>query len=241
MQSITQIVAPPAAVLDCACGPGHLVLGLARMGYVTHGADISPAMIRIARRHARELASNAQFTVAAWHDLPRKVPRRFDVVLCTGNAIAHCHGEREMLHALRGMYAVLKPGGALYLDTRCWEDYRRRRVRFDTFNAKVINGERLIWLNVRHYPPRFTDPHLIEVVVITEQGGGTAVKSFPVTYYPFRAEDLTRRLRAAGFDETRTDFDADAPSYHVTCRAGIPEAVAQLPVAGRPGGRPLRQ
>ncbi len=209
-----------AAILDCACGAGSLTLSLARRGFQAHGADISPGMVRIARRHARELGINARFTVAGWVQQPKQIRRRFDMILCVGNAIGHCSGEREMLDAVQAMHGMLKPGGALYLDTRCWETYRKERVRFDTFSGRVVQGEHLNWLNVRHYPPRFTDPHLIEVVIIKDRGGDTSVKSYPVTYWPFRRAELRKRLKAVGFVGVTDTFAAGANWYSVTARRG---------------------
>jgi 2-polyprenyl-3-methyl-5-hydroxy-6-metoxy-1,4-benzoquinol methylase len=208
----------PTAILDCACGPGHLALELAHRGYLVVGTDISREMIRIAKQHAREFHLPARFAVCAWADLPQKVRRQFGLVLCAGNAIGHCRNGREMIRALRAMHDVLKPGGVLHLDTRWWERYRESKDRFSTFRAKTVDGERLIWLNVRHYPRRFQDPHLIEVVVVTVGAdGATSTESFPVTYYPFRVGELKRRLRAAGFRDLEVGLRGDA-WYSVTAQ-----------------------
>ncbi len=227
MEALLARLSPGASALDCACGPGHLALGLAQRGYRTHGSDLSPANIRIARRHARELASDARFTAAAWAELPHKVRRGFDLVICAGNAIGHCRGAREMLAALRGMHAVLNPGGLLYLDTRRWENRRRAKVRFQAFRAKLVGGERVTWLLVNDYPRRFEAAHLIEVVVLRERQGATAVRSFPVTYYPFRRSEIKQRLRIAGFTNIAVS-DQDQDRYSVT--AEKPSSVARRPL-----------
>jgi SAM-dependent methyltransferase len=221
LQRALQQAGPSAAILDCACGPGRLVLGLAKRGRRVWGTDASQGMIRVARRRARTLGLKPKFAAAQFAELPRKLHRRFDVVICGGNAIGHCHGERGMLAGLRGIHAALRPGGAVFLDTRCWETYRRQRVRFDTFAPKTVEDERLIWLNVRHYPRQLTAPHLIEVVIISDRGGQTSVQSFPVTYYPFRVADLKRRLRVAGFEDIRTIYLRDANWYRVAARRAL--------------------
>jgi len=218
LQRALQQAGPSAAILDCACGPGRLVLGLAKRGCRVWGADASQGMIRVARRRARTLGMKPKFAVAEFAELPQKLHRRFNLVICEGNAIGHCHGERGMLAGVRGIHAALRPGGTLLLNTRCWETYRKQRIRFDTFAPKTVEGERLIWLNVRHYARRFTAPHLIEVVVISEGEGQTTVRSFPVTYHPFRVVDLKRRLRAVGFEDIRTTYQRDANWYKVVAR-----------------------
>jgi SAM-dependent methyltransferase len=221
LQRALQQAGPAAAVLDCACGPGRLVLGLAKRGWRVWGTDASQSMIRVARRRTRTLGLKPRFAVAQFAELPRKLHRRFDLVICAGNAIGHCRGERGMLAGLRGIHAVLRPGGALLLDTRCWETYRKQRVRFDTFAPKTVEGERLTWLNVRHYPRQFTAAHLIEVAIVSEREGQTSVRSFPVTYYPFRVVDLKRRLRAAGFEEIHTTYQKDANWYKAVARRAL--------------------
>jgi hypothetical protein len=108
------------------------------------------------------------------------------------------------------MHGALRPGGVLHLNTRWWERYRKSRERFAAFSAKSIGSERVIWLNVRHYPKRLEDPHLIEVVMISAgNDGATSTRSFPVTYYPFRFAKLRGRLKAGGFTQVQTTFPSD--------------------------------
>jgi ubiquinone/menaquinone biosynthesis C-methylase UbiE len=218
LQQALEQIESYGAVLDCACGPGHLVLGLCKRGYKAQGADISQGMIRIARQHARKEKIRASFHVAEFADLPARFDNSFDLVLCVGNAIGHCRNEREMLTALRGIFRVLKPGGMLQLDTRCWETYHKQKIRFDTFASKTVGDERLTWLNVRHYPKRFSDLHLIEVVIMAERAGDITLRHFPITYYPFREGDLRHKLRAAGFEDIQSTYQKDVDWYQVAAR-----------------------
>jgi len=208
----------PAKILDCACGTGRLALGLAERGYRAFGSDVSPGMIKIARRNERAAKSKARFRVVDWIRLPQEFSQEFDLVFCLGNAIGHCKNEKEMLRALGGMFAVLKPGGILHLDSRCWETYRQQKLRYQAFPIKVSESEKMAWLNMRHRPRRFTNPHLIEVIIIREQGNASTVQSFPITYYPFRVGDLKKRLRAAGFEKIQTNYEPGCNWYHVTAR-----------------------
>ncbi|MGQ9841624.1 MAG: class I SAM-dependent methyltransferase [Anaerolineae bacterium] len=61
-------------VLDAACGSGGHALWLARQGYRVAGADVSPAMIEIARRKVTEAGLNVPFAVADLVDLPLRLP-----------------------------------------------------------------------------------------------------------------------------------------------------------------------
>jgi SAM-dependent methyltransferase len=209
---------PPAKILDCACGTGRLALGLAERGYRAFGSDASAGMIKVARANGRAAKSKARFKEVEWSRLPRVFPQGFDLIFCLGNAIGHCRNEAEMLRALKGMFAVLKPGGILHLDSRCWETDCRQRLRYRAFPIRVCGKEKLAWLNVWQYSRVFTDPHLIEVVIIQEKDNASSVKSFPITYYPFRVGDLKRRLRASGFADIQTDYEPGCNWYRVTAR-----------------------
>ena len=53
-QAIRQFAGDKARVLEVGCGPGHISLELARLGYDVTGIDLSPAAIEVARRFADE-------------------------------------------------------------------------------------------------------------------------------------------------------------------------------------------
>jgi len=175
-------------------------------------------MIREARKLARQAGMKVRFQQCAWRDLPRKFGRQFDLVLCRGNAIGHCRNEHEMVNALRGIRSVLKDTGSLILDTRNWEKICAEKTRFSTLGPRIRNGHRCVILYVWNYPKRRTDPHTIEVVMIFETDGRLTVRNYPITYYPFRFQELIRRLKAAGFGSFQTNYTRKLGDYFI--RAG---------------------
>jgi len=72
----------PKKILDCACGEGRSAIALKSAGFAVHGSDISPKMIKLARRNDCDAGLRIPFTVAALHELPAKISRRFDFVMC---------------------------------------------------------------------------------------------------------------------------------------------------------------
>ncbi len=130
----------PRSILDCACGPGWSSIALKNAGFSVHGSDISAEMVRLARANARKAGVRVPFTVAAWHDLPSRVRGQFDFVMCHGNAIGHCRGERSMVQSLSAIRQVTRDGGHLYLDTRSWEWFRTKSRRF--WPGKTTTDER---------------------------------------------------------------------------------------------------
>jgi ubiquinone/menaquinone biosynthesis C-methylase UbiE len=65
-QTILPHLPPSGRVLEVGFGPGHLLRDLASAGYQTVGLELSPAMLRLARRRLRR--------------------QRIDIALCRGSA-----------------------------------------------------------------------------------------------------------------------------------------------------------
>lgn len=90
------------ALLDVACGTGHLARQAVTRGAHVTGVDFAPAIIGI----ARDVAPAARFEVADARDLPFE-DDCFDAVTCNFGLLHVEHQERAMQEAAR----VLKPGG----------------------------------------------------------------------------------------------------------------------------------
>jgi len=209
----------PRSILDCACGPGRSAIALKKAGFTVHGSDISPEMIRLARSNAREAGLRIPFTVAHWHELASRVSRRFDFVMCHGNAIGHCRGERSMVQSLRAIRKVTRDGGHFYLDTRSWEWFRTRSALWWPGSSKQDRDGHHTIISHATIPKRWSEPHMIEVVHITELEGKITVTSHPVTFYAFRVAELRSRLRAAGFGRIQTNYKKGTPHYWMVAQA----------------------
>jgi SAM-dependent methyltransferase len=208
-------------ILDCACGTGVLPLALARRGFRNvYGTDASAGMIRRATRRAEAEQLDARFTVCPWDDLPARFDMRFDLVVCFGNSIGHCPDEESMIRSLRAMFSVLKPGGRFVLDSRNWEKIVQDRVRFTAEGVRDRDGVRCIPLYVWSFPETFGEELVIEVVFVFEKNGQASVRSYPITYRPYRPSELVSRLTAVGYLKVETDFKPDAMGYRVWAEKG---------------------
>ncbi len=176
-------------------------------------------MIKLARRNARDVGLRIPFTVAPWHELPAKFLRRFDFVMCHGNAIGHCRGENSMIQALKAIRKVTRDGGYFYLDTRSWEWFRTKSASWlPGLTRDDTDGHHTIIFHAS-IPRKWSEPHVTEVVHITEKQGKMEVQVQPVTFYAFRVNELRSRLRKAGFGEIETNYKKGSPHYWVLCRA----------------------
>ncbi len=107
-----------ARILDIGCGPGEMVLDLARKQWKIWGIDIAQAMIDI----AKEKAAKAQVTNEihlATGDIEQLdfEDQFFDLIICSG-VVEYLPGDEKWM---REISRTLKPGGVLIINvTNRW-------------------------------------------------------------------------------------------------------------------------
>jgi ubiquinone/menaquinone biosynthesis C-methylase UbiE len=99
---------PYPKTLEIGCGTGFFTLNLLLAGVLgeAHVTDISPGMVAVAERNARDLGLRVEGRVADAESLPYD-DATFDLVV--GHAVLHHVPDVEL--ALREVLRVLKPGG----------------------------------------------------------------------------------------------------------------------------------
>ncbi|HEX6489193.1 MAG TPA: class I SAM-dependent methyltransferase [Candidatus Dormibacteraeota bacterium] len=103
-------LAPDArTLLEVGCGTGIRLANL-RAQFSVEGVDLSPAMLRVARRRLPGVRLHqGDFTAF-------KLRRRFDVVACLFSGIAYARTVARLRRAIRNLADHLAPGGVLVLD-----------------------------------------------------------------------------------------------------------------------------
>jgi SAM-dependent methyltransferase len=126
-------VLPGADLLDAGCGTGRYAIELARRGYLVSGIDLSPELIGVAERSARDARVPASFRVG---DILTQPSRRFDAILCRGvlNDFVDDDSRAEVFAAFA---RALRPAGVLILDVREWEASASRKDREPLFRKRV--------------------------------------------------------------------------------------------------------
>ena len=189
-------------VLDLACGTGSQAFWLARRGFRVVGCDISPAMLRIARRKtgAVDLRRGDMRTVRVG---------RFDAVLTISNAVGHLT-RSDFERAMRNIRANLAPGGLYIFDIYNLEWLRAgdhiTNLTID-WSSRAVRQIQYSTLDVRGVLRSFT-------TVLTSR-----VFKNVTTLQLYTAADLTWMLRRSGFGKVRhRAIDGSAFSRHRTDR-----------------------
>lgn len=125
---------PYAKSLELGCGTGFFTLNLKLAGVIDEGhvTDLSPGMVEVAKRNARELGFEVEGKVADAEHLPYP-DGSFDIVI--GHAVLHHIPDLDL--AFREILRVLKPGGRFVFAGEPTEhgDYVARRLSHFTWWA----------------------------------------------------------------------------------------------------------
>ncbi|MBU0509650.1 class I SAM-dependent methyltransferase [bacterium] len=105
-------IRPGMTVLDLGCGAGFQARLFAERGIRVHGIDISPPLIRHARRLATRHRLPATFAVGDMRDFAVETP--FDRVLVLGMSFGF-GTDKENETALTNIFRATKPGGRIML------------------------------------------------------------------------------------------------------------------------------
>jgi SAM-dependent methyltransferase len=106
--------------LDVACGTGKSTAPLLALGYSVLGCDISPGMIREARRKLPR--HEDAFLVADMRELPPL--GEFDLVLCLDDAVNYLLSDDELVATFTSVSRLLAHDGIFAFDTNSLATYR---------------------------------------------------------------------------------------------------------------------
>jgi glycine/sarcosine N-methyltransferase len=213
---LLQRVSRTSVVLDAACGTGIDAAVLARRGFTVWAADGSEAMAGGAAARFRRERLAIPLLRCRWADLPAATGERFDVVLCTGNALVHAAGRDAMVQALTGLRRMARPGGHVVVDSRNWEKLHAGRQIVQVAGRVVTRGgRRCLVFYAWEVPDRLGEEHIAHLVFVFEDGGQVEPHEHVITFRPFTIGELRARLELAGLREIDTDFDASRDRYAV--------------------------
>jgi SAM-dependent methyltransferase len=125
-------VGPGSRILDLACGIGRHIVPLGVAGYEVVGSDLSPGLVREARRRARKeglSTSRARFYVADYRTIGRSLRAAkegpFDAVICLFTSTGF-HGRESDRSVFRAVRRLVRSGGLLVFETGDRDSILRR-------------------------------------------------------------------------------------------------------------------
>ena len=101
----------PKSALDIACGTGNLIGCLANKGLDVVGTDISPEMIKVAKRNFPK----GEFYVQDMYKL--SFNKKFDLILCAFDSINYLMNLKEIQQTFKKVKRHLKPKGIFIFDS----------------------------------------------------------------------------------------------------------------------------
>ena len=106
--------AAPKTILDLACGEGTFAVELARRGYRVTGVDLSPEMLDLARKRAKEAGVEVRFIQQDMREL--RLDERFDLVTCWYDSLNYLLRHEDLVRTFANVARVLIPGGLFIFD-----------------------------------------------------------------------------------------------------------------------------
>jgi len=186
-----------ADVLDPACGTFRIGMGLLRKGYGVVGRDLSPDMVRVARRALERARMTADVRVADLRAL--RLDREFDAVVCVGTAFNYLVEPRDVRLAMTAFRRHLRRGGFLVLDLTnfdAWIDHpTNARAEVD---VRARDGTRIAIYGFNEQSPAKM-LHYARLLTVLQRGHRIDVRFDEAPLKIWDKEALARSLRSHGF------------------------------------------
>jgi ubiquinone/menaquinone biosynthesis C-methylase UbiE len=190
-QLLIKLKCRPETVLDLCCGTGSVSLLLGKKGYSVSGSDVSPAMIEIARRKARDARTAIDFHVQDASEL--RLGRRFDLVISLFDSLNYILDSASLQQVFYRVFGHLNSGGLFIFDMNT-----ELALAEGLFNQNNLGSRSPLLYDWRSsYDPaaRLCTIHMTYV-----HRRGAAAKRLEVTHYQ-RAHDeeqIVEMLESAG-------------------------------------------
>jgi SAM-dependent methyltransferase len=184
---------PGAKVLDAACGFGRFAGALLALGCDVVGVDLSPAALAIAQQRC----PGPEYVVG---DLTQPLALGpFDAIVNVFSSFGYGATVEQDQRVLEGWHRMLKPGGQLLMEL---SDLERSRARLGGIGVTVTRETNGVTETLR------CDPETHVLHIRYELGE----HELEVETRLYEADELVRRLAAAGFREVRRfgGFDGHA-------------------------------
>ena len=195
--------------VDAGCGTGFHSILLGQLGVSVTAADISKKMVERAEVNAKMAGMKIELVESSFEDLPDRLHRTYDAVVCMGNSLPHLPSRRETARSLKSFFTLLNPGGILLLQQLNYDRILAKQERLQSVSES--GGTTFI----RFY--EFHRSAIVFKVLMLGAGGeesGRTIES--VLLHPLRRDDLVHLVGHAGFQQVGTHGSIAFDDFHAT-------------------------
>ncbi|BEL03863.1 hypothetical protein Q0Z83_020540 [Actinoplanes sichuanensis] len=194
--------AGPLRVLDCACGIGTQLIGLAALGCEMSGCDLSPAAVARAAAECEARGLTADLVASDMRHLPHP-DETFDAVVCADNALPHLLTDEDVLRALREMRRVARPGAVILVTTRDYDTIVVDRPVTAPVQRGGAPDRRVVTTQLWDWHPDSPVYDLTHLQVVETSPGQWSATSRTATYRAWTRSELSDLAQAAEMTDVR--------------------------------------
>lgn len=194
------------SVLDVSCGIGTQSIGLAALGFRVTGSDLSSEAVERAKREAASRGLNISFSVCDMRQVDAHHGGGFDIVLSGDNSVPHLLSDEDILLALRGMYACLRPGGGCILTIRDYDDEERGQGIMRPYGIREHDGKRYLIWQIWDFEG---EQYELSMYFVEDDKKSSVAKTYVMhsRYYAISPSRLIALMKQAGFDGVKRRDD----------------------------------
>jgi len=187
-----------------ACGTGGHAVALAEQGFRVLGFDSDEAAVEFTRRRIEAASGSiaaaggeASVVLLSMQEAQRWGPVH-DAAFCLGNALPGLSGPGQLLAALQGIAAALRPGGILFTQNLNFDLRWKERAHWFPLLSGETASEEILLVKFADYEAEFINFHPVFLVREKPQGKWQAhVRTTKWT--PLFRDRLADLLCQAGF------------------------------------------
>lgn len=188
----------PLKLLDCTCGIGTQIIGLARRGHTVVASDVSEEAVRRAERETAKRGLTIEFKVADMRELSSLPESNFDAVLAADNSLPHLLSDADLARALESIATRLRPQGIFAASIRDYDSLLSTRPTFQEPAFYSDNGKRRIVHQVWDWQGIEYTVHLH---LAWETDSAWIAKHYATRYRALRRSEFSAVLEASGFHQ----------------------------------------
>jgi len=198
-----------SSILDCACGIGTQVIGLATLGYNVTASDISDGEIAEAKTRALNANVDIQFKKADFCALAEVFSKKFDIVIAMDNALPHMLTSDDLGKAVKSITGQIKENGIFVGSIRDYDLLLKDKPPYsppyihETEKGKRVSFQTWDWSDDRYKLTQY----IIDDEITLE------INKFECEYRATRREELTNLFTANGCKEVVWMFPEETGFY----------------------------